>query len=131
MCLPSCLEMVRRFSELSIRDSWESVRSTVGTNRALLRELVGSSELPLSVTYPSSRVSVEVVSLWPSIDSNWRDHLKSRGVAVLDAGKFYWDPALRESSRPMMRVSLPHDPQYFDAAAGALFDALKVEWASS
>jgi len=127
---PFLLEMVRRFSELSIADSWGSVRSTVGTNRALLRDLVISSEMPLSVTYPSSRVSVEVVSLWPSIDQGWRDHLESHGVAVLDAGKFYWDPALREGSKPMMRVSLARDPQYFDAAARALFDALRIEWGS-
>jgi aspartate/methionine/tyrosine aminotransferase len=125
---PFLLEVVRRFSELSTSDSWESVRSIVATNRSLLRELVAASGLPLSVSYPSSLVSVEVLSLWPSISRDWRDHLEGRGVAVLDAAKFFWDPSFREESNPMMRVSLARDPQYFEAAARALLDGLWIEW---
>lgn len=120
---PFHLELVRRYSALSEKDSWRSVRGTIARNRQTLRQRLRESYMGVSPRYPESQVGVEVVELWPEICDAWCDHLQAAGVAVLDARKFDWASQGKDGV-PLMRISLARDDAYFTAAVNTALASL-------
>jgi aspartate/methionine/tyrosine aminotransferase len=108
---PFILALVKAYSELSLANNYQFVRSLIEANRKFLRESLQKSTAPLRVQYPSSMVSVEVLCLEDSLKQNRvTEFLASKQIQVLGIDSFYWDG---NSSGNQLRVSLARDQEYF------------------
>lgn len=118
---PFILQLIRTYSEFSIEDGYDSVRSVISTNRRYLRDQLRRSDGALSCPCPGSRVGVEVVDL----DANrgrscreWLDRFEAHGLGVLDTSYFYWHEP--EVNHTQLRISLCRDPDYFSSGVDQL-----------
>jgi len=119
---PFILALVKAYSQLSLETDYRSVRTLIHDNREFLRESLRNSTAPLSVAFPSSAVSVEMLKLEKPLDQeNASEFLASNQIQVLKADSFYWDGSAPGNQ---LRISLARDREYFKASCQSMLQLL-------
>jgi aspartate/methionine/tyrosine aminotransferase len=115
--------LVEGFSELYVGLGTEALRSRVSANRTALRANVRKSPM-LSIPYPQSSVSVELLQTAPPlVSSEVVDACLTVDLSVLSGEAFYWASAGR--GLDLIRVALFRDPERFEDSTTLLFSVLK------
>ena len=119
---PFILSLVKAYSQLSLETDYHFVRSLIRDNRDFLRESLLRSSAPIRVQFPTSTVSVEMLSLGNFLtQEDASEFLASHQIQVLNARSFYWDGS---SPGNQLRISLARDRDYFRASCTAMVDLL-------